>query len=429
VLKTLPRRRASRSSTADVGFAVVDLETTGLFARAHDRVVEIAVVHCDRDGTPGAVWSTLVNPGRDLGPTDIHGIRGRDVVDAPTFAEVIGDVSTRLCDRVLVAHNARFDRDFLQSEFEHAGATLPRAPWVCTMDLASRAVGARRLSACCEALAVNATPSHSAQDDAWAATLVLAACLARHAASHVVAQALADARIPSHSQWPSTPPSGRLTARSNGRPPRRETYVGLLLDRLPSTSRSLDGAEAAYLELLIRVLEDRVLTPGETDGLGELAESWRIGRDKCVALHHRFLESIVAEARRDGVVTDAERADLDDVAAVLAIEPATLTAMLAAPFVDGPSPPRDQWSFAGKSVCFTGQATCTIAGRPITREHAAQLAAERGLDIRESVTKKLDLLVVADPDSLSGKARKARDYGTRIMVERAFWQALRVPVD
>jgi DNA polymerase-3 subunit epsilon len=44
--------------------------------------------------------------------------------------------------------------------------------------------------------------------------------------------------------------------------------------------------------------------------------------------------------------------------------------------------------------------------------------------VHERVTKALDVLVVADPNSQSGKAAKARSYGTRIMAEAAFWQAL-----
>jgi DNA polymerase III subunit epsilon len=51
------------------------------------------------------------------------------------------------------------------------------------------------------------------------------------------------------------------------------------------------------------------------------------------------------------------------------------------------------------------------------------------MDVRDAVSKNLDLLVVADPDSMSGKAKKARTYGTRIMSERAFWKALRIAVD
>ena len=45
------------------------------------------------------------------------------------------------------------------------------------------------------------------------------------------------------------------------------------------------------------------------------------------------------------------------------------------------------------------------------------------------VTKTLDLLVVADPDSLSSKARKAYQYGTRIMAEAVFWQAIGISVE
>ena len=57
------------------------------------------------------------------------------------------------------------------------------------------------------------------------------------------------------------------------------------------------------------------------------------------------------------------------------------------------------------------------------------MAAAAGLIVASRVTKTLDLLVVADPDSLSSKARKARQYGTRIMAEAVFWQAIRISVE
>jgi len=49
--------------------------------------------------------------------------------------------------------------------------------------------------------------------------------------------------------------------------------------------------------------------------------------------------------------------------------------------------------------------------------------------LRNTVVKKLDILVAADPGSQSGKAQKARAQGTRIMSEPAFWQALGVEVE
>jgi DNA polymerase-3 subunit epsilon len=65
----------------------------------------------------------------------------------------------------------------------------------------------------------------------------------------------------------------------------------------------------------------------------------------------------------------------------------------------------------------------------ISREMAERLAEERGLVVAETVTKQLDILVVADPYTESGKAKIARKYGTRIMHEPVFWQAIGVMVD
>jgi len=60
---------------------------------------------------------------------------------------------------------------------------------------------------------------------------------------------------------------------------------------------------------------------------------------------------------------------------------------------------------------------------------AEELATKNGLIPVPSVTKKTDLLVVADPDTMSGKAKKARDYGTRIIAENVFWKKLGVATD
>jgi DNA polymerase-3 subunit epsilon len=87
----------------------------------------------------------------------------------------------------------------------------------------------------------------------------------------------------------------------------------------------------------------------------------------------------------------------------------------------------EEWT--GKAVCFTGECSCCIRGQLITREMAEQLAVNKGLSVLPSVTKKLDLLVVADPNTQSGKAKKARQYGIRIVHEPVFWRSLGVPID
>ena len=70
-----------------------------------------------------------------------------------------------------------------------------------------------------------------------------------------------------------------------------------------------------------------------------------------------------------------------------------------------------------------------LKGERVTRELAEKLAGEAGLVVQATVTKRLDFLVVADPDTQSGKAKKARQYGVRIMAEVAFWRALGLPME
>ena len=50
------------------------------------------------------------------------------------------------------------------------------------------------------------------------------------------------------------------------------------------------------------------------------------------------------------------------------------------------------------------------------------------MTVQKGVTKKLDLLVTADPYTQSSKAKKARDYGIPILAEQVFWNWLGVNV-
>ena len=153
------------------GYTVLDLETTGLFPQKHDRILEIGIVSVSEDGDVLDEWSTLVNPGRDVGPTAIHGITARDVLDAPTFRDVAGHVIGSLTGRTLVAHNARFDTHFLDYEFERAGlGTRAPTPSLCTMQLSSSYLrgSSRKLKDCCTAASVAHVDEHTAIGDARA---------------------------------------------------------------------------------------------------------------------------------------------------------------------------------------------------------------------------------------------------------------------
>ncbi|MFF3766590.1 DEDDh family exonuclease [Streptomyces sp. NPDC001922] len=115
------------------GYAVVDVETTGL-AR-DDRIVSAAVYRLDARGDVEDHWYTTVNPERDPGPVWIHGLTSEALADAPLFPEIADTLSERLADRVLVAHNAVFDWSMIAREYARAGRTAPVRQRLCTISL------------------------------------------------------------------------------------------------------------------------------------------------------------------------------------------------------------------------------------------------------------------------------------------------------
>jgi DNA polymerase-3 subunit epsilon len=412
---------------------VVDVETTGFSPRLHDRIIEIAIVRTSPSGTIEDTWTTLLNPGRDLGPTHIHGIRGADVRNAPRFVDVAGDIAARLDGAVLVAHNARFDLGFLAFEYALLGAAVADWPALCTLALSYRlgCLGGGRLGACCVAEGIPLVGAHSALGDASATAALLAAYLGRatefgmHTLTDLgcVPLSLADLT------WAPWPVTGYVSRRNGIAPsdtPRLAEWVRHLpAHDLRSTTTAADTA--AYLDVLDRAMEDRLLTEGEVQVLRETADAWGLTRSDVERAHLTYVSALAATALADGVVTEFEAHDLELVAAALGLDGDAVTAELdrspkhtLEPFAPGLN------SLRGVGVCFTGALQARFKGQAITRDLAQQLARAAGLVVHERVTKALELLVVADPDSLSEKADKARAYGTRIMAEAAFWKAINV---
>lgn len=119
------------------GYAVVDVETTGL-AR-EDRIVSAAVYRLDARGNVEDHWYTQVNPERDPGPVWIHGLTSAMLAGAPLFGEIADAFAERLEGRVLVAHNAAFDWAMIAREYARARRAVPVRQRLCTISL-SRAL-------------------------------------------------------------------------------------------------------------------------------------------------------------------------------------------------------------------------------------------------------------------------------------------------
>lgn len=414
--------------------AVIDVETTGLNPYRHDRVIELAALMMRLDGEVIREFVTLLNPGRDIGPTSIHGLTTSDIVAAPRFAEVAGVLLDTLNGCVALAgHNIRFDHSFLSAEFGRLGHAFPNGPTVCTMQLA----GGGTLSSCCGDYGIAFEgDKHVAVHDARATARLLATLLqdAPQEASKI------GHLLPI--TWPKIPKCGvRLLTRDESRkrlakPP---TYLQKLFAKaennlLPDTD---DAAMLAYTALLDRVLEDRHVDDTEAQSLLDVATRWGVAGNRIRESHRQYLHQLARAAWADGVITDAERRDLHQVASLLGFHGSDLDDLLEMASRMSRDPIEDKSTLeplrreqlTGKRVCFTGECQCRHLGQTITREMATELATNQGMIVVESVTKKLDLLVVADPLTQSGKAKKAHKYGIRIMHEAVFWKVLGIEVE
>ncbi|CAL9341152.1 3'-5' exonuclease DinG [Streptomyces sp. enrichment culture] len=118
-------------------WALVDVETSGLVPR-RDRVLSVAVVTLGPDGEQTGEFSTLLDPGCDPGPVHVHGLTAERLRGAPAFEQVAERIGALLEGRVLVAHNAQFDYDFLAHEFARARLRLPVDRRLCTLALNRR---------------------------------------------------------------------------------------------------------------------------------------------------------------------------------------------------------------------------------------------------------------------------------------------------
>lgn len=102
---------------------VFDTETTGVDARNGDRIVEIGCVEIVNLAPTGAKYHVYLNPERDV-PDEVvkvHGLSGRFLADKPTFAQIVDAFLAFVGDSPMVAHNAEFDRGFLNAELSRLG--------------------------------------------------------------------------------------------------------------------------------------------------------------------------------------------------------------------------------------------------------------------------------------------------------------------
>lgn len=120
---------------------VFDTETTGLDPRTGDRITEMGCVEVEDFIPTGRTWHAYVNPQRSIPEkvTEITGLTVEFLADKPLFAAVADDFLEFVGDARLVAHNAPFDRGFINMELEKSGKpVIDTDRWVDTVVMARK---------------------------------------------------------------------------------------------------------------------------------------------------------------------------------------------------------------------------------------------------------------------------------------------------
>lgn len=115
---------------------VFDTETTGLDPKNGDKIVEIGMVELIDYIPTGKFFHSYVNPMRDM-PIEafkVHGLSTQFLSDFPTFSDplVVDEMLEFIGDDILIAHNAEFDRKFINAEL--ALINLPQIPQARCID-------------------------------------------------------------------------------------------------------------------------------------------------------------------------------------------------------------------------------------------------------------------------------------------------------
>jgi DNA polymerase III epsilon subunit-like protein len=165
-------------------YVALDLETTGLSIK-DSHIIEVGLVEYDKNGNEKGRWSQLVRPPLDENGkvstgddkvVSVHNIHVEDVIDQPTFDEILPELQDRLAGSTLIGHNLGFDTKHLRVSMQKFAPEeqreLASPSWQGEADTlfhASRHMEGlenNKLATVADSLGISYTNGHRAEHDA-----------------------------------------------------------------------------------------------------------------------------------------------------------------------------------------------------------------------------------------------------------------------
>lgn len=119
---------------------ILDTETTGLSTKDGHRIIEIGCVELINRKFTGNNFHYYLNPNREIDAQAIkvHGLTNQFLAKKPIFPDIVTELLKYIANAELIAHNAKFDVNFLDYELsmvrEFLGKTVAISDYAMVTD-------------------------------------------------------------------------------------------------------------------------------------------------------------------------------------------------------------------------------------------------------------------------------------------------------
>jgi len=145
-------------------YVILDSETTGISTKQGHRIIELAMLEMiDRELT-SKKYHCYFNPDKHIeeSATAVHGITDTQMSTMPHFVDEIANIIAFIKDSTIIAHNAKFDIEFLDMELQksnHHSSSSYVSGVIDTLDIARTKYPKQKnsLDALCDRLDIDRT--------------------------------------------------------------------------------------------------------------------------------------------------------------------------------------------------------------------------------------------------------------------------------
>lgn len=339
----------------------------------YEHLIEIAVITLTLAGEVSE-WHTLICPERDIHAESEHGLTSSDIAHAPSFQDIAGDLADQISNACAVGFGIRRSLKILTAEMHDSGIETDIAEnYFDIYNIFSK-----------KGLAKADLPS---EPDRSSPSLLQA-----RTAMHLFIQ------FYEHIDELGTP-----VACSGSIPP----TSGRVLHRGRNNWNQMDDRASVdltlYIKLLNDIMEDGKIDPDETEKLRKFeAEKFGMNTSAKITAKRAYIHKEIDRALEDEILDESEDIHLHNITKQLHqgsdIIERRLRQFKMREIELGPLS-------NGALVVRTG----VLQG--MNESDIEQILSEHGFNVHGNISRKVQLIVAADLESNSSKARKAREYG------------------